>query len=507
MIKTITPSIFRRFINLNSRSPNLSVLSAGQPLHETRPHYLPQPGYLTPAISAQEYYQRRLQLSRQMPAKSLAIIVGNTVQFASGSVFYDFQQDNDLFYLTGWNEPDAIAIVEKKGDNEENDVFLHMLVPPRNPAKELWEGAKSGLEGALEYFNADLVEDIARAPLYLQSLIKQDIDVIYYDNKFESKLEEPIKSFFSILGTSNLNGIISKSNKKISPLSPKIAELRAIKSPAEIKVMHAAGKISSRAINKAMAKVGSEQPICTERTLAKYLEYQFIKGGCDKQAYIPVVASGRNALTIHYTRNDDLLYRDEMVFIDAGGKIGGYNADISRTWPNSPRGFSDPQRDIYQAVLNTNKACIELCAESLGNSLHDLQDFAVKNLTQELNNITGFNVNTTEVARYLYPHYIGHHLGLDLHDVPSCSKYKSLVSGNVITIEPGLYIPEDDRWPKHFQGIGVRVEDDIVVGKTGDDILNLTSGCVKEVADIEALIKAGKCTTPGIDEELVVLDI
>ncbi|EGW31655.1 uncharacterized protein SPAPADRAFT_141091 [Spathaspora passalidarum NRRL Y-27907] len=506
MIKTKAPSIFRRFINIQTRPPHQSVLRAGQPLHETRPHYLPTPGFLTPGISAQEYYERRLQLSRQMPAKSVAIIVGNTVQFASGSVFYDFQQDNDLFYLTGWNEPDAIAVIEKRGENDEDDVYLHMLVPPRNPAKELWEGPKSGLEGAVEYFNADLVEDISRAPLYLKNLI-HDADLIYYDNKFASKEEEPIKSFFSILGTSDLNGVISKSNKRISPLSPKLAELRAIKSPAEIKVMHAAAKISSRAINKAMAKVGSDSPILSERTLAKFLEYQFVKGGCDKQAYIPVIASGRNALTIHYTRNDDLLYKDEMVFIDAAGKVGGYNADISRTWPNSPQGFTDPQRDIYEAVLNTNKACIELCAQSFGYSMHDLQEFAVRQLTQELNNITGFIVNTTEVTRYLYPHYIGHHLGLDLHDVPTCSKYKSLVAGNVITIEPGLYIPENDRWPKAFRGIGVRVEDDIVVGHTGADILNLTSGCVKEVADIEALISSGKCTTPGIDDELVVLDI
>ncbi|KAG7664116.1 ICP55 [[Candida] subhashii] len=464
---------------------------------------------LTPGISALEYFNRRLELSKKLPAKSLAILIGNSVQYSSGSVFYDFQQDNDLYYLTGWNEPDTIAIIEKKSDNgDENDVVFHMLVPPKNELKELWEGAKSGLEGAYDVFNADMVEDIARAPIYIKKLI-MGCESIYWDQKFGSpKEQDTIKSFFHILGNSNsVNDIIRKSRKPLSPLSDLIAELRCVKSPAEIKVMHFAGQISARAINKAMGKVGSENPILTEKTLAKYLDYQFVKGGCDKQAYIPVVASGRNALTIHYTRNDDLLYQDEMVFVDAGGKLGGYCADISRTWPNSPKGFSDAQRDIYEAVLNTNKKCIELCDESLGYSMHDIHETSLKSLKQELNNLPGFDVTLGEVSRYLYPHYIGHHLGLDLHDIPTISRFRKLEDGNVITIEPGVYIPEDDKWPKHFQGIGVRVEDDIVVGKSNDEIINLTSGCVKEIADIESLISSGGCTTPGINDELVVLDI
>ena len=127
-----------------------------------------------------EYYQRRLKLSTHLPSKSLAIIIGNTTQFSSGSVFYDFQQDNDLYYLTGWLEPDSIVAIEKKGDNGEDDVVLHMLVPPKDPKKELWEGPKSGLEGAYNIFNADLVEDISQAPSYLKQLIKQN-DYIYWD--------------------------------------------------------------------------------------------------------------------------------------------------------------------------------------------------------------------------------------------------------------------------------------------------------------------------------------
>ncbi|CAI5758851.1 unnamed protein product [Candida verbasci] len=496
---------FKRFIQINSRPTRL--FTAGQPIHETRPHLIPTPGNLTPGISALEYYQRRLKLCSNLPKKSLCILFGNIIQYSSGSVFYDFQQDNDLYYLTGWLEPDSIIIIEKKFDNgNDEDVNLHMLVPPKNPQLELWQGVKSGLEGAYEFFNADYVEDINKATIYLKNLISSN-DYIYWDKKFQSQDTSPIKSFFNFSHNQNLNEIILKCGKPIKSLSKLTTEMRAIKSNNEIKVMHAANQISSRAINKAIGKVGSRNPIMSEKTLAKFLDYQFVKGGCDKQAYIPVVASGSNALTIHYTRNDDLLFKDELVFIDAGGKLGGYCADISRAWPNNPKGFNDPQRDLYEVVLNTNKQCIELCDESLGYTLNDIHEFSVNSLFNNLKNLPAFkNVTKNEVSKILYPHYIGHHLGLDLHDIPLHSRFNKLVEGNVITIEPGLYIPKDDRWSKYYQGIGIRIEDDIVVGKTNDEIINLTSGCVKEVQDIESLIRNG-VTTPGIHDELVELDI
>ncbi|KAI3406152.2 ICP55 [Candida oxycetoniae] len=510
-LSAYTRTCFRRFITLKTR-PKTDV-KLGQPSYETRNHILPTPGNLTPGISAIEYFQRRLKLAAQLPDKSLAIIVGNTTKFSSGSVFYDFQQDNDLYYLTGWLEPDTVMVLEKKGSHgRDEDVALHLLVPPKNPSREQWEGSKTGLEGACEFFNADNVEDVSKAASYIKSLISRN-NTIFYDSKYQAKpaTESLFKSFFDFGGGKGndsmmLNDIILKSGKSINPLRKVIDRLRSVKSCAEIEVMHAAGQISSRAFNKAMGKVASESPIQTEKTLAKYLEYQFVKGGCDKQAYIPVVASGPNALTIHYTRNDDLLYQDELVSVDAGGKLGGYCSDISRAWPNSSKGFSEPQRDIYQAVLNTNRSCIDLCHEGSNYSFHDIHEFSVRCLRKELQNITGFQNVTYQDIRVLYPHFIGHHLGLDLHDVPSVSRNERFVEGNVITIEPGLYIPENSSWPKHFQGIGVRVEDDIVVGKTSDEIINLSSGCVKEIADIESLIRNG-VSTPGIDAELVVLDI
>ena len=454
-----------------------------------------------------EYYERRLRLAKLLPPNSIAILVGAQTQFSSGSVFYDFQQNNDLYYLTGWLEPNSVAIISKDGDGGSDDsISLHMLVPAKNPRVELWEGEKLGLEGAYEFFNADHVEDIAKAEGYIRSLVSK------YDNVFFDSSKANTSIFSSFFGSPTkhtapgIESVLSKAT--VRRLAPLVAQLRAVKSELEINVMYAAGQISSRAINKAIAKVGSSLPLSTEKTLGKYLDYEFVHGGCDKLAYIPVVASGKNALTIHYVRNDDLLYRDELVFVDAGGKLGGYCADISRAWPNSPAGFSQPQKDLYQVVLNANKTCIDLCDETRGLSLQEVHDAAIASLAQDLRQLPGFStITNAQVAYTLFPHYIGHHLGLDLHDIPSVSRHDKLVAGNVVTIEPGLYVPFDDKFPKHFQGIGVRVEDDIVVGKTSSEILNLTSGCVKEVADIEALIRAGTVSTPGAYDELVVLDI
>lgn len=488
----------------------------GQPTHETRTHYLPRPGNLTPGISAQEYYERRLQLAERLPAKSIAILVGNSVKFSSGSVFYDFQQDNDFYYMTGWLEPNSVAVIEKKLDNVD-DVILHMFVPPKDKQTRLWEGERLGIEGAVDFFNADFAYDIGKVGNILLDLV-DTAEYIFWDDKSSGRKPAggtsgaKFQDFFSLQTLTRtpktVQELVKLLARSVRSLSYLITEQREIKSDCEIEVMHAAASISSRAINKAIAKVGSDAPLHTEKSLAKYLEYQFVVGGCDKQAYIPVVASGKNALTIHYTRNDDLLYKDETVFIDAGGKLGGYCADISRSWPNSTQGFSQPQRDIYEVVLNVNKKCIDLCHSQDGISLHDIHLKSVEYLTKELRNLTGFqSVTEGQVSTKLYPHYIGHHLGLDLHDIPGTSRFKKLVPGNVITIEPGVYVPYNDLFPKWYQGIGVRVEDDIVVGNSPSEILNLSSGCVKEVEDIELLIRNGKVTTPGAYEELVVLDI
>ncbi|EDO15064.1 hypothetical protein Kpol_411p9 [Vanderwaltozyma polyspora DSM 70294] len=468
-----------------------SPIQAGQALYETRPHLL-KAGEVTPGITALEYFERRVNLANSLPQRSCAIIVGNQIKYASGPVFYPFQQNNDLYYLSGWNEPDSVMILEKPDDNIDNIVF-HMIVRGKDAFAEKWEGFRTGTTGAKEIFNADESVDLSQLSPYITKVIKRN-DNIYYNqsqNEHAKNSSSIFSTFFSLpeesKHTTNINSILKMhgTGKKIKELNKVIAPMRRIKSPAELRVMRRAGQISGRAFNQAMAK-----RFRNERTLHSYLEYKFISGGCDKPAYIPVVATGSNALCIHYTRNNDVMYDDEMVLVDASGALGGYCTDISRTWPVSGK-FSQAQKDVYEAVLNVQRKCIELCKASNGVSLHDIHEESVDYMLEELRNAGLNGINRADVNA-LYPHYIGHNLGLDVHDIPSITRHGTLKPGQVITIEPGVYIPDDSNYPPHYRNIGIRIEDDIAIGT--DTYTNLTVEAVKEVADLENVMQNGVTT-------------
>ncbi|KAL6940478.1 hypothetical protein ACO0QE_004382 [Hanseniaspora vineae] len=482
--KAIKSLLHKNFQSTLSATRPPRLINLGQPLHENRP-LLVKAGDITPGISAQEYYQRRLKLLEKLPAKSCVVIPGSQVKYASGPVFYPFQQNNDLLYLTGWNEPDSVMILEKVNENA-HDSVLHMLVPPKDKAKEQWEGHRTGVENVKEFFNADESGDIASLASYLNKLFSRNTN-IFYD--FEKKPNAFATMFTSSSTSSNENTVTIESiakhhNKNIRGVKSLIADLRLIKSPSEIAIMRRAGQISGRAYNMAYA-----ERIANERSLYAFLEYKFISGGCDKSAYVPVVATGSNALCIHYTSNNDVMYNDEIVLVDAAGSLGGYCSDISRSWPVSGK-FSQPQRDLYEAVLNVQRKCIELCKTENELSLHDIHTWSSRYMIEELKHI-GIH-NADNYINVLYPHYIGHNLGLDVHDVPECSRFAKLLENQVITIEPGAYVPNDARFPEWFHNIGIRIEDDIAVGK--NDYLNLTVEAAKEVVDIENIVKNGVTT-------------
>lgn len=219
-----------------------------------------------------------------------------------------------------------------------------------------------------------------------------------------------------------------------------------------------------------------------EKDLDAFLTYQFKRNGCDDVAFEPVVAGSQNGLSIHYVRNDDVLRENELVLVDGGGTYGGYISDITRCWPVDGK-FTDPQRDLYQAVLNVQRSCIAMCRESASISLDKLHDIAEEGLKDQLTQI-GFDMSGKAIEK-LFPHHLGHYIGLDVHDSVGYSRKIVLQETNCITIEPGVYVPVDDRWPKHFQGMGIRIEDSICI--RADDPYVLTTEAVKEVVDIEAL--------------------
>ncbi|CCH61738.1 hypothetical protein TBLA_0F01960 [Henningerozyma blattae CBS 6284] len=470
-----------------------ATLQSGQPLHETRPH-LVQPGQLTPGISAAEYFSRRLRIANALRSRStsgstsnsrpsssssssscpsiLAILAGNKVHYASGPVFYPFQQNTDLFYLTGWNEPDSIAVLELAP--HEDEPILHMVVPRKDPYMELWQGARTGVQGAMDIFNADsaLANDDPGLLQHIQSLVKRS-DIIYYDGQWNNQYASTIQKAIDSVSFAYRNKTIYKD------LSRLVAAQRVIKSSAELAVMARASYASALSFNEAL----SQSAFLSEKQLQSFLEYRFIQNGADKSAYVPVVASGSNALCVHYTINDDLIYNDELVLVDAAGSYGGYCSDISRTWPANATGFTPAQKELYQAVLNVQKQCILQSTQASGHSLNDIHQLSVDLMVQELKNCGLASIDRSKINT-LYPHYIGHNLGLDVHDAPEYSRLKPLQENQVITIEPGVYVPDDPAYPEHFRNIGIRIEDDIRVGI--DDSQILTIDAVKEISDIES---------------------
>ncbi|CCF60717.1 hypothetical protein KAFR_0L01090 [Kazachstania africana CBS 2517] len=483
----LSPLIRRRYLSTYATQPFVqrkrSPITAGQSIHETRP-FLLRPGELTIGIQSIEYNDRRRKLVSKMDNNSCIVIQSNELQFASGAVFYPFQQDNDFYYLSGWNEPNSVLIIERLSDNL--DFNFTMLVPGKDKFIEQWEGNRTGEEGAMEIFNADEAFDIKHSLNSVLSDVFARNKTIYFNDKGNNSGNS--QAIAKILNESSFG-----QNKNLKNYKKILGELRKIKSPAELKIMRAAGKISGKAYNQAFAR-----KFRNERTLAAFLENKFLSGGCTKSAYIPVVASGSNSLCIHYTRNDDVMFDDEMVLVDASGAIGGYCSDISRTWPVNGN-FTQPQKDLYQAVLNVQKQCIELCKASNNYSLDDIHQRSVSLMGQELKNLGIANLKNWDVES-LYPHYIGHNLGLDVHDVPEASRFDKLQVGQVITIEPGLYIPDDDSVPAYFRNIGIRIEDDIAIGQ--DTYRNLTVEAVKEIIDLETIMSNG-ATLSKFDDDVI----
>lgn len=483
--------IFKRWISAGRKlhpavvGPRVKPpFSSGQPLHETRPHSI-NPGELTPGISAMEYFDRRVKLMSEMPSQSVLVIPGNDLKYLSGAVFYKFHQNTDFYYLSGWNEPNSLIVLEKP-TLDLNDVLFHIFVPPRNANAEQWDGDRTGIDGAMEIFNADRLYS-SEDPRQFQSEIKKILSrnkTIYYDLMGK-------KNFFSSFTSSNstspaqntLESLISDLKKRTKPLSPLITELRAIKSDSEIALMRKIGQKSGRAYNRAIA-----EKFQNERTLDLFLEYNYISSGCSGHAYIPVIAGGSNALHIHYTRNDDIFHSGELVLVDSAAEHGGYKIDISRLWSPLGEKFTPLQRDLYELILDVQKKCIKLSTESSQFSLQKLHNFSLSEMTKNLRNI-GFHGLSEYECSQLYPHYIGHNLGLDVHDTPNYSRHKPFTSGQVITVEPGVYVPDSSKYPKWFRNIGIRIEDDIAIGKTSNVIL--TVELLKEIVDIENIMTNG----------------
>ncbi|KAI9803584.1 MAG: hypothetical protein M1825_001927 [Sarcosagium campestre] len=258
-------------------------LKFGQPLNETHPHLI-RAGEITPGISAQEYANRRSKLAAKLPRGAIAIIAASDIKYRSGAAFYEFHQASNFFYFTGFNEPDAVAIIERTGDLEEH--VFHLFLRPKDPRAELWDGARSGIQAALDVFNADEAQDISDLRTALPSIVSK-ADEVFIDLPPAAMPKSTFASLFST-PSPRLQGVAALLEKcKQKPFQAIANELRVLKSDAEISNMRHAGKVSGRAFTDAM-----RQKFALEKDLAAYLDYHFKIGGCDASAYVPVVAGG-----------------------------------------------------------------------------------------------------------------------------------------------------------------------------------------------------------------------
>lgn len=429
-----------------------------------------------------EFRKRRKLLMQRVGQGNIALICSSPAKIRNRDVHYPFRQDSDFYYLTGFNEPDAVAVFIPGREQGEYILFCREY----DAAKALWEGAHAGLEGATEHYQADDAFPIDDMDDILSGLLENKNKVFYpmgRDSDFDHRLLEWINH----LRGQSRSGVCAPG--ELVSLEHIVHEMRLFKSAEEIKLMRRAADVSAQGHIKAMQAC---KPGLNEFEIEAELVHHFMRAGLRSVAYPSIVAGGKNACVLHYTENADKLKQGDLLLIDAGAECDHYAADITRTFPVSGK-FSEPQRQLYQLVLDAQLAAIEQVKP--GIPWHNAHEASVEVLTKGLvvlGLLTG-KVKTLikkEKFKQFYMHRIGHWLGMDVHDVGDYKvdqKWRLLEPGMVLTIEPGLYIPADCKSvePK-WRGIGIRIEDDLLVTDTGHEIL--TAGVPKTVADIEALM-------------------
>ena len=430
---------------------------------------------VTPGITAQEYHDRRVALCSRLPKGSIILVEAATIKWASNSVFYPHRQDINFLYLTGFQEDNAVAAIEKLSD-EPDDFVFHLFVHAKDPAQEQWAGPRSGVVAAHDVWNADAAHDIADLSLRLPQLLKSATRV--YADVQRPKPGHPGGRLYDLLRDGACSDASAQARGKLQALSPLLDDLRMVKSTAEIANMRRAGRDAGRAITNLMRREW-----LFEQDVAAALEYDIKREGSMGLSFIPVIAGGRNGSCVHYVHNNAAIPRGGLLLVDAGAEYGNYVSDITRVWPQNGK-FTAAQRDLYEALLTVQRKCVSLCREDANLSLNDLHREARSGLMAELERL-GFPSGGYGYIDKLFNHHVGHYVGMDVHDCIGASRSVPLKKGNCITIEPGVYVPDDDRFPAHFHGMGMRIEDSVAVDT--DSVINLTADAVKEVIDIEAL--------------------
>lgn len=419
----------------------------------------------------------RAALFAKLPAKSMAIVVANSELTRNGDVYHEYRQNSDMLYLSQFTEPESVLVLSNlAGCNE----FI-MFVRPKDKSKEVWTGKRCGTDNAVKIFGADKACVIDDLTTVLAPMLKTAAQV-YYTLGINCTLDEKFKSVWNVVKT------------PLFDVTKLISELRLFKSSTEIELMRKAAAISGHAHARTMEMT---KPSLYEFQLQATIEHDFKYNGGTGLAYGSIVAAGNNACTLHYESNSSKIKNGDLILIDAGCEFHGYASDITRTFPANGK-FSLSQKVVYELVLKAQLAAIAMC--QTGNSIQSVHDEAAKVMSDGLIELGLIDPKSskTDAAKLtdFFMHGTSHYLGLDVHDVGSyrnaakpdeTGKNRLLAPGMVITVEPGLYFDNGDkRIPSQYRGIGVRIEDDVLITANGHDVLSKSAP--KTVKEIEALM-------------------
>ncbi|PKI68315.1 hypothetical protein CRG98_011290 [Punica granatum] len=376
---------------------------------------------------------------------------------------YTFRQDADYSYITGCQQPGGVAVLGR-------DWGLCMFMPEAKPHDVLWQGQIAGVDAALESFKADKAFPMSKLREVLPEMIRQSSKLFH-------------NGYTATSAYTNLEAYQRAAyGGKVKDLSIYTHELRWKKSPAELKLMRESASIACQALLQTMMH---SKMYPHEGILSAKIEYECRIRGAQRMAFNPVVGGGSNGSVIHYSRNDRKIKDQDLVLMDIGCELHGYVSDLTRTWPPSGS-FSSAQEELYDLILQTNKKSMELCGP--GTTIREIHKYSVDMLLKGFKEIGLLKNGGTNSLRYdqLNPTSIGHYLSMDVHDCSTISYDRVLEPGVVITIEPGVYIPDDFDGPDRYRGTGIRIEDEVLITETGYEVL--TGSMPKEVKHIEALL-------------------
>jgi len=432
-------------------------------------------------MNEKEFAYRRKQLMRMVGDDGIAILPSALIKVRSRDVEYRFRQDSDFYYLTGFAEPESVAILAPGRANGEFVLFCR----ERDKLKEQWDGSRAGPDGVIDQFNADDAFPIDDIDDILPGIMESRSRV-YYTMGANTDFDAQMGEWIASMRSRESSGIHTP--HEFVALDHLLHDMRLYKSRAELSVMRKAAKIAVAAHTRAIGKVRAG--LFEYEIEAEYLhEFRRQQAGL---SYSPIVGSGANSCTLHYVNNDQMLADGDLLLIDAGCEYDYYASDVTRTVPVNGR-FTPEQRAVYEIVLEAQLAAIEKTA--VGNHWGEPHDAAVRIITSGLKKLgllkgTLKKLISDGAYREFFMHKTGHWLGMDVHDVGDYKvgdTWRLLEAGMVTTVEPGIYISATAKVPARWRNIGIRIEDDVAIGRDGPDVLS--GGLVKDPDDIEKLMQ------------------